>query len=111
MSTSTPAVTVSPASRKASKTPMFSSSVSRFMRSAIKNIPACTGSTWPSRMARMARRASSREMSLLISGPVAMRWITERMKALGPSGRSQGGASSIGIRRRAEGHRKGVVQA
>src|SRR3989344_7265653 len=51
------------------------------MRSAMRNIPACTGSTWLSRTKRMPSRASSSEMSLLSSGPVAMRLMIERITA------------------------------
>jgi hypothetical protein len=57
--------------------------VSRFMRSAIRKIAACTGSISPARIAAVPRRASSAEIFLDRSGPVAMRWMIERMVVCG----------------------------
>jgi len=52
--------------------------VSRFMRSAIRRTPACTGSARPARISSIAARASSRVRSLLYSGPVATFWMQAR---------------------------------
>src|SRR5574340_725367 len=50
-------------------------------------MPTCTGSITLSMMALVPSRASSRLMAFDRSGPVAMRWMIERIRSLGSDGR------------------------
>src|SRR5512139_3278432 len=50
-------------------------------------MPTCTGSITLSMMALVPRCASARLMSLDRSGPVAMRWMIERIRSLGSDGK------------------------